>query len=172
MGLLDDRSFDTKGGELGLFQRDRDLGLGRQSGEFGVKRYSTAVLPAWLTAISRYREVAAILGEDPETRITPCGSVAYDQIESGFNENGPFLASLVGLDRIENWSASHLRRNGRAKNAGWTGSSRILIVNIRVSPAPSCSVKCRPPRPFISTSTRRRRFVRIRTRVTRVHAAC
>ena len=26
----------------------------------GVKRYSTMVLPAWLTALSRYREVAAI----------------------------------------------------------------------------------------------------------------
>jgi hypothetical protein len=100
-----------------LFQRDRELGLGRQSREFGVKRYSTAVLPAWLTAISRYREAAAILGEDPETRITPCGFVAYDQIESGFNENGPFLASLVGLDRIENSvglapGAKGPRRNG------------------------------------------------------------
>ena len=30
--------------------------------------------------------------------------VAYDQIESGLNDNGPFLASLVGLDRIENWA--------------------------------------------------------------------
>jgi all-trans-retinol 13,14-reductase len=80
------------------------LGLSRRSREFGTRRYSTAVLPAWLTAISRYREAAAILGEDPARRITPYGFVAYDQIESGLNENGPFLASLVGVDRIENWA--------------------------------------------------------------------
>jgi all-trans-retinol 13,14-reductase len=80
------------------------LGLRRPSRDFGVKRYSTAVLPAWLTAISRYREAAAIPGEDPATRIAPYGFVAYDQIDSGLNQNGPFLASLVGLDRIENWA--------------------------------------------------------------------
>jgi all-trans-retinol 13,14-reductase len=80
------------------------LGLSRRSGDFGVKRYSTAVLPAWLTALSRYREAASILGEEPATRITPYGFVAYDQIDSGLNETGPYLASLVGLDRMENWA--------------------------------------------------------------------
>lgn len=80
------------------------LGLSRQSREFGVKRYSTVVLPAWLMALSRYHEAAAILGEDPATRIAPYGFVAYDQIDSGLNESGPYLASLVGLDRIANWA--------------------------------------------------------------------
>jgi hypothetical protein len=47
------------------------LGLSRRSREFSVKRYSTAVLPAWLTAMSRYREAAAIPGEYPATRISP-----------------------------------------------------------------------------------------------------
>ena len=94
------------------------LGLSRQSRDFGVKRYSTAVLPAWLTAISRYREAAAMLGEDPATRITPYGFVAYDQIESGLNENSPFLASLVGLDRIENW-AGLSREAKRGRKERW-----------------------------------------------------
>jgi phytoene dehydrogenase-like protein len=94
------------------------LGLSRQSRDFGVKRYSTAVLPAWLTAFSRYREAAAILGEDPATRITPYGFVAYDQIESGLNENSPFLASLVGLDRIENW-AGLSREAKRTRKERW-----------------------------------------------------
>ena len=80
------------------------LGLSRRSRKFGVKRYSTAVLPAWLTAMSRYREAASILGEDSTRRITPYVFVAYDQIDSGLNENGPYLASLGGLDRIENWA--------------------------------------------------------------------
>ncbi len=80
------------------------LGLSQHSREFGVKRYSTAVLPAWLTTLSRYREAAAIPGEDPAMRIAPYGFVAYDQIDSGLNESGPHLAILVGLDRIENWT--------------------------------------------------------------------
>lgn len=80
------------------------LGLSRHTGEFGVKRYSTAVLPAWLTAMSRYREAASILGENPASRMAPYVFVAYDQIDSGLNENAPYLASLAGLDRIENWA--------------------------------------------------------------------
>jgi len=80
------------------------LGLSRRSQEFGVKRYSTAILPPWLTAISRYREAAAILGENPAARMPPYIFVGYDQIASGLNQNGPFLASLVGVDRIGNWS--------------------------------------------------------------------
>src|SRR5262249_46678266 len=75
------------------------LGLNRQSREFGVKRYSTAVLPAWLTAISRFREAVAILGAEQATQITPYGFVAYDQIDSALNERGPYLASLVGVDQ-------------------------------------------------------------------------
>jgi all-trans-retinol 13,14-reductase len=91
------------------------LGLSRQSREFGVKRYSTAVLPAWLTTISRYREAASILGEEPATRITPYGFVAYDQIDSGLNETGPYLASLVGLDRMENWAGLSLEKKRTRK---------------------------------------------------------
>ncbi len=80
------------------------LGLSRRSREFGVERYSTAILPPWLTAIARYREAAAIPGENPATWIPPYGFVAYDQIDSGLNQNGPFLSSLVGVDRIGNWA--------------------------------------------------------------------
>jgi all-trans-retinol 13,14-reductase len=94
------------------------LGLSRRSREFGVKRYSTAVLPAWLTAISRYCEAASILGEEPETRITPYGFVAYDQIDSGLNETEPYLASLVGLDRMENWAGLALEKK-RTRKERW-----------------------------------------------------
>jgi phytoene dehydrogenase-like protein len=94
------------------------LGLNRQSREFGIKRYSTAILPAWLTAISRYCEAAAILGEDRATRITPYGLVAYDQIHSGLNERGPYLASLVGLDQVENWAGLTSEKK-RARKESW-----------------------------------------------------
>ncbi|HVQ66991.1 MAG TPA: NAD(P)/FAD-dependent oxidoreductase [Bradyrhizobium sp.] len=80
------------------------LGLNRHSRDFGVAHYSTSVLPAWLTTLSGFRDAAAILGEESESRITPYGFVAYDQIDSGLNPDGPYLAAAVGLDRVQNWA--------------------------------------------------------------------
>jgi all-trans-retinol 13,14-reductase len=80
------------------------LGLSRPSREFGVRRYSTAILPAWVTALRHVREGGTLLREDPATRVPPYGFVAYDQIDSGLNQNGPYLVSVVGVDRLENWA--------------------------------------------------------------------
>jgi all-trans-retinol 13,14-reductase len=91
------------------------LGLSRHSHDFGVRHYSTSVLPSWLTTLSGFRDAAAVLGEDSPGRITPYGFVAYDQIDSGLNADGPYLAALVGLDRVQNWAgltpdAKHARK--------------------------------------------------------------
>jgi all-trans-retinol 13,14-reductase len=80
------------------------LGLNRHSHDFGVRHYSTSILPSWLTTLSGFRDAAAVLGEDSQSRITPYGFVAYDQIDSGLNADGPYLAALVGLDRVQNWA--------------------------------------------------------------------
>ena len=80
------------------------LGLSRPSREFGVRRYSTAILPAWMTALADVQEAGGILREDPGTRIPPYGLVAYDQIDSGLNAGAPYLVSMVGVDRLENWT--------------------------------------------------------------------
>src|SRR5580704_9298705 len=80
------------------------LGLSRPSYEFGVRRYSTAILPDWVTALKHLREGGTFLREDPGTRMVPYGFVAYDQIDSGLNQNGPYLVSMVGVDRLENWA--------------------------------------------------------------------
>jgi all-trans-retinol 13,14-reductase len=80
------------------------LGLGRPSREFGVARYSTSILPDWLDSLSRLKEAATVLGDDQASRLPPFGFVAYDQIDSGLNRDGPYLASLAGIDRVENWA--------------------------------------------------------------------
>jgi all-trans-retinol 13,14-reductase len=36
--------------------------------------------------------------------MAPYGFAAYDQIESGLNQDGPYLLSVVGVDRLANWS--------------------------------------------------------------------
>jgi all-trans-retinol 13,14-reductase len=79
------------------------LGLSRPSREFGVQRYSTAIFPTWVTALSDLRQAGALLHDDPEIRVPPYGFVAYDQIDSGLNREGPYLASMVGVDRLKNW---------------------------------------------------------------------
>jgi phytoene dehydrogenase-like protein len=38
--------------------------------------------------------------------MVPYSFVAYDQIDSGLNQNGPYLVSIVGVDRLENWADS------------------------------------------------------------------
>jgi phytoene dehydrogenase-like protein len=80
------------------------LGLSQRSRDFGVQHYSATVLPAWMTALTDYRLAGTFLGEDPGARMTPYGFVAYDQIDSGLNESPPYLASMVGIDRLENWA--------------------------------------------------------------------
>jgi all-trans-retinol 13,14-reductase len=80
------------------------LGLSRHSRDFGVRHYSTSILPSWLTTLSGFRDATAILGDDSDNRIPPYLLVAYDQIDSGLNADGPYLASLVSVDRIQNWS--------------------------------------------------------------------
>lgn len=80
------------------------IGLNRRSREFAVRHYSTSVLPAWLTGLSGFREAACVLGQASPARITPYGFVAYDQIDSGLGTEAPYLASAVGVDRVENWT--------------------------------------------------------------------
>lgn len=91
------------------------IGLSRPSRNFGVSHYSTSILPAWLTTLSGVREAGALLGEDSSGRLTPYGFVAYDQIDSGLNEHPPHLASLVGVDRIENWAGLSSAAKGARK---------------------------------------------------------
>jgi phytoene dehydrogenase-like protein len=80
------------------------IGLDRPSRDFGVRHYSTSVLPGWLTSLAGFREAGALLGEDRPTRLAPYGFVAYDQIDSGLNEQRPHLGALVGVDRLTNWT--------------------------------------------------------------------
>ena len=80
------------------------LGLSRPSHAFGVRHYSTTILPDWMTALGQFREAGTLLREDPGKRTPPYGFVAYDQIDSGLNQSGPFLVSMVGVDRLANWT--------------------------------------------------------------------
>ena len=93
------------------------IGLSKPASEFGVRHYSTFVLPAWLKSLRDFREAPAILGEEPGSRMPPYVFVDYNQIQSGLNQTPPFLGSFCGTDRIENWAGltrdAVLARRGR-----------------------------------------------------------
>ena len=91
------------------------LGLSRRSREFGVRRYSTAILPAWVMALADIRQAGAFFRDDPGTRIPPYSSSPTIGSNSGLNPNGPYLVSMVGVDRLTNWAdrdadANRMRR--------------------------------------------------------------
>jgi all-trans-retinol 13,14-reductase len=94
------------------------LGLRAPSHDFGVRHYSTSILPSWLTTLSGFRDAAAVLGDDSLSRIAPYSFVAYDQIDSGLNTDGPYLAALVGVDRVQNW-AGLTSEAKRARKEHW-----------------------------------------------------
>jgi len=92
--------------------------LNRHSGDFGVRHYSTSILPSWLDSLAGLRGATGLLGETSPARLPPYGFVAYDQIDSGLNASGPYLCAMVGLDRIENWSGL-ATADRRARKARW-----------------------------------------------------
>ncbi len=80
------------------------IGLSRPPREFGVERYSTFILPEWMKTFGEIQEAAAVMGDDAGTRLPGYVFVDYDRIDSGLNQDGPFLGSFCGVDRLENWT--------------------------------------------------------------------
>ena len=67
-----------------------------------------------------------VLGEEAPTRLPPYVFVDYHRIDSGLNAAGPYLGSLCGIDRIENWA--HLL--GEAKQARKTVWMERLVADL------------------------------------------
>jgi phytoene dehydrogenase-like protein len=80
------------------------LGLSRPPAEFGVRCYSTFILPPWLRALSTMRDAGAILGEETGEHLPPYSFVDYHRIDSGLNPTAPYLGALCGIDRVQNWA--------------------------------------------------------------------
>ncbi len=80
------------------------LGLKFRPSEFGVTSYSTFILPDWMTTLGSKRENARLLSEPPRQRIPSIAFVDYSVIDSGLNIEAPYLASITGVDRMENWT--------------------------------------------------------------------
>ena len=113
------------------------LGLGRPSREFGVQRFSTAILPLRVKALGDLKQAGTLLGANPAGKTPPFGFVAYDQIDSGLNQNSPYLVSIVGVDRVENWTQIDLLAK-RARKELWM--DRIILELDRQFPGIAAAV--------------------------------
>lgn len=79
------------------------IGLDRPASEFGVRHYSTFILPKWMTALSGLCESSAVIAQPDGNRLPPYVFVDYQRVDSGLNASAPYLGSFCGIDRIENW---------------------------------------------------------------------
>jgi all-trans-retinol 13,14-reductase len=102
------------------------LGLSRPPSELGVRSYSTFMLPPWVRTLGALREAGHVLGEEDGTRLPPYVFVDYSRIDSGLNPAGPYLGSLCGTDRLENWE--HL--SAAAKQARKTAWMERLVADL------------------------------------------
>jgi len=102
------------------------LGLSRPPAEFGVRSYSTFILPPWVRTLGALREAGGIFGEAAGTRLPPYVFIDYSRIDSGLNRAGPYLGSLCGTDRIENWE----ELSAEAKQARKTAWMERLVADL------------------------------------------
>jgi all-trans-retinol 13,14-reductase len=76
------------------------LGFARKPRELGVERYSTAVFPGSLRDLAA--PAALPTGRSSE-RSPHYIFVDYSSVDTGLAHKPPYLGTLVGLDRTENW---------------------------------------------------------------------
>jgi phytoene dehydrogenase-like protein len=91
------------GRELSISLFSAHFGVNASPSRFGLDRYSTVVVPDWMTALSDATKSAALLGDNPTGRLPGFGIANYGAIDSGLPGGGPTLVSVVGSDRLSNW---------------------------------------------------------------------
>lgn len=80
------------------------FGMRSNPANFGLKSYSTILLPSWMTKLEDYAAAASLLADLPNGRMPPLTVVNYGAIDSGLTAPGePILVTVAGVDRLENW---------------------------------------------------------------------
>jgi phytoene dehydrogenase-like protein len=93
------------------------LGLSKPAREFGISAYSTQLLPRELKRLADYGEGAALMADEPGTRMPPMSIVDYAAIDSGVPAP-PYVLSVIGPDRLSNWDSSDMEAY-REKRGRW-----------------------------------------------------
>jgi phytoene dehydrogenase-like protein len=80
------------------------FGISRPPAEFGLDRYGIVRVPDWVKSLRDIGVCARTFSEDPSDRMPIYGIANYGAIDSGLSDGGPILVTVVGLDRLDNWS--------------------------------------------------------------------
>ena len=95
------------------------IGLRRPASEFGVRHYSTFVLPAWMKALSGLRDTSAVMAEPDGERLPSYVFVDYHQIDSGLNQTGPLPRLLLRHRPAGKLDRARSRRRKSERKERW-----------------------------------------------------
>jgi phytoene dehydrogenase-like protein len=104
------------------------LGLAKPPREFGIKVYSTQLLPPDMKRFSDYARGARLMAEEPGSRMPPMSVVDYAAIDSGVPAP-PYVLSVLGPDHLSNWDASDMDAY-RDKRGRWQQAIVRYLDNI------------------------------------------
>jgi phytoene dehydrogenase-like protein len=93
------------------------LGLSKPPREFGVSAYSTQILPREMVRLSDFVKGAALMADEPGSRMPPMSIVDYSAIDSGV-PGPPYVLSIFGPDLLSNWDSSDIDAY-REKRGRW-----------------------------------------------------
>ena len=79
------------------------FGLSARPAEFGIRAYSTFLLPRWMKTLAQYRDSSSVMHSLPGDDAPVMTVVDYSRIESGLG-GPPYPVSVVGPDRVDNWA--------------------------------------------------------------------
>lgn len=85
--------------------------------EFGIKVYSTQLLPPDMRQLSDYARGATLMAQEPGEHMPPMSIVDYAAIDSGVPAP-PYVLSVLGPDHLSNWDSSNIDAY-RAKRGRW-----------------------------------------------------
>ncbi|MGA7324426.1 MAG: NAD(P)/FAD-dependent oxidoreductase [Rhodomicrobium sp.] len=94
------------------------FGLRANPARFGLRAYSTIILPSWMTALRDYSNAASLLRDMPAGKIPPLTVTNYGAIEANIDDGGPLLVTVLGADDISNWRGLS-KGDEAARRAAW-----------------------------------------------------
>ena len=93
------------------------LGLSKPPREFGIKVYSTQLMPSDMKRFADYAQGARLMAGEPGERMPPMSVVDYAAVDSGVPAP-PYVLSILGPDHLTNWDASDMDAY-REKRGRW-----------------------------------------------------
>ena len=94
------------------------FGLKRSPAEIGMTRYGEVVLPPEIRKLRDFASSASLLRNDPSGKLPVYGVANYGAIDNGLDPGGLSLVSVVGIDRLDNWSGLN-RAEEQARRERW-----------------------------------------------------